>query len=88
LPIILVSILIVTLFLIHGFLGEPMSNSETREVLVGIDIAHDNVAHIKMIGDEISSYMTLIVIGITGITYNNEKLDKVATTLSIKDYPS
>jgi hypothetical protein len=71
--IILISLLIVSIFLTREFFNGPSS----LDVFVGVDAAYDNVAEIKLLVDEVSSYTNTIVIGSTGITYNFTKLDEV-----------
>jgi hypothetical protein len=70
---ILIPLLIVSLFLTYGFFDKPVPS----DVFVGIDVAYDNVAEIKLLVDEVSSYTNTIVIGSTGITFNVTKLDDV-----------
>jgi len=65
-------LLVVSLFLTCGFFDESSS-----EVFVGIDVAYDNVAEIKLLVDEIRPYINTIVIGSTGITHNFTKLDEI-----------
>jgi hypothetical protein len=63
---ILIPLLIVSLFLAYGFFDKPAPS----DVFVGIDVAYDNVAEIKLLVDKVSSYTNTIVIGSTGITFN------------------
>jgi len=70
--IILISLLIISLFLLCGLFDEPSS-----KVFVGVDVAYDNVAEIKLLVDEISAYTNTIVIGSIGITHDAAKLDEV-----------
>lgn len=44
---------------------------------MGIDVAYDNVAEIKLLVDEVRPYTNTIVIGSTGITFDVAKLDDV-----------
>jgi hypothetical protein len=55
-----------------GFFNKP-----PPEIFVGIDVAYDNVAEIKLLVDEIRPYTNTIVIGSTGITFDVAKLDDV-----------
>jgi len=70
--IILTSMLLISLFLTWNFL-----NDFAVDVFVGIDVAYDNVEEIKMLVDEVGSYINTIIIGSTGITFNMTKLDHV-----------
>jgi hypothetical protein len=51
------------------------SSKHDPDVFVGVDIAYDGVDDIKRFVDEVRTYTNLIVIGSTGITYNETKLD-------------
>ena len=75
--IIFVSLVASSLFLSSDFLEIPYYHRQSSEVLVGVDVAFDNVTEIKLLVDEISLYTNLIVVGSTGITYNVTKLDDV-----------
>jgi hypothetical protein len=55
----------------------PYSQREASDVLVGVDVAYDNVAEIELLVDEIRPYTNLIDIGSTGITFDEAKLDEV-----------
>jgi hypothetical protein len=65
-------LLAVSLFLTCGVFNKP-----SPEVFVGIDVAYDNVAEIKLLVDEIRPYTNTIVIGSAGITLDMAKLDDV-----------
>jgi hypothetical protein len=65
-------LLIVSLFLTCGVFNKP-----PPDVFVGIDMAYDNVAEIKLLVDEIRPYTNTIVIGSAGITFDVAKLDDV-----------
>jgi hypothetical protein len=65
-------LLAVSLFLTCGVFNKP-----PPEVFVGIDVAYDNVAEIKLLVDEIMPYTNTIVIGSAGITLDMAKLDDV-----------
>ncbi|MCW4008301.1 MAG: hypothetical protein NWF09_06430 [Candidatus Bathyarchaeota archaeon] len=76
LPIVLVSLLIVSLFLVSRLFDDPALN-----IFVGVDVAYDNVEELKQLVDKISSYTNTIVIGSTGITHNFTKLNDVCQYL-------
>jgi len=65
-------LLIVSLFLACGVFNKP-----PPDVFVGIDVAYDNVAEIKLLVDEIRPYTNTIVIGSAGITFDVAKLNDV-----------
>src|SRR4030066_1023477 len=75
--ILLVLLLIVPVFLYYGFLAGTPVKGEPSSLFVGVDVAFDNVAEIKMLVDEISPYTNTIVIGSTGITHDMAKLDDI-----------
>ncbi|MDH5266502.1 MAG: hypothetical protein OEW62_02350 [Candidatus Bathyarchaeota archaeon] len=74
--VLIVSLLIVSLFLGYSFFVKDPSRSDPPDVFVGVDVAYDDLAEIKGLVDEISSYTNLFVIGSTGITYNVTKVDE------------
>jgi len=78
---IFVSILIVTAFLLnYDFLGTPQIK-ESPDFFVGVDVAYADLDAIKELVDKVSSYTNLFVIGSTGITYDEEKLDETCQYL-------
>lgn len=73
---ILVSVLVGSFLLNYGFLGGAPSKGNTRNVFVGVDAAYASLEEIKTLVDEVSSYTNFFVIGSTGITYNETKLNE------------
>jgi hypothetical protein len=69
---ILILLLIVSLFLTCRVFNKP-----PPDVFVGIDVAYDDVAEIKLLVDEIKPYTNTIIIGSSGITFDVVKLDDV-----------
>ena len=69
---ILILLLIVSLFLTCRVFNKP-----PPDVFVGIDVAYDDVAEIKLLVDEIKPYTNTIIIGSSGITFDMVKLDDV-----------
>ena len=65
-------LLIVSLFLTCRVFNKP-----PPDVFVGIDVAYDDVAEIKLLVDEIKPYTNTIIIGSSGITFDMVKLDDV-----------
>ncbi|MEJ2271580.1 MAG: hypothetical protein P8X91_03675 [Candidatus Bathyarchaeota archaeon] len=55
------------------------------DVLVGVDVAYADLSAIKTRIDEVSSYTNVFVIGSTGITYNEERLDEICQYLYERD---
>lgn len=73
---ILVSLLIGAFLLEYGFLGRAPSEGNTRDIFVGIDAAYASIEEIKALVDEVSAYTNFFVIGSTGITYDETKLNE------------
>jgi len=78
---ILVIVLILALLLLnYGFLGTPQIE-ESTDFYVGVDVAYADLPAIKSVIDEVSSYTNLFVIGSTGISYDEVKLDETCQYL-------
>ena len=83
--IILVSVLIVALPLLNfGFLGKPQIE-ESPDFFLGVDVAYADLATIKRVIDEVSSYTNLFVIGSTGISHDKMKLGETCQYLNDQD---
>ncbi len=52
---------------------------------MGIDVAYENTTEIKSLVDEVSTYTNLFIIGSTGITYDQTKLDDTCQYLFDKN---
>ena len=81
--IVFVSLLLIVSLVLVSFLtvqdngmNNP-SNGNMPSVFVGIDAAYDNVFDIEMLVNQVSSYVNLIIIGSTGITYTTSQLNEV-----------
>jgi len=70
----LISLLILALFLSYYPFVKTPSKSDYQNLYVGVDVAYNDLAGIKSLVDEISSYTNLLVIGNTAITYNSTEL--------------
>ena len=79
LSIFLAAILILVLFL--GLREIHFSESSPTDVLVGVDVAYDDIPKIKETIDEVKSYTNFFVVGSTGITYYLDKLTEVCQYL-------
>jgi hypothetical protein len=53
----------------------------TPDVYVGIDVAYESIDATKHLVDKVCNYTNLLVIGCTGITYNDTKLSEVCEYL-------
>jgi hypothetical protein len=78
--IIFFSILVLSV-LISQILVTELMKKNILDIFVGIDVAYDDFDAIKKLADETSSYTNTFVIGSTGITYNETKLDQVCQYL-------
>ncbi len=85
LMIFLITLLILSVFIGHSFLAVDPSQEEIQEFFVGVDVAYDNLDEIKELIDEVSSYTNLFVIGSTGISYNETKLNEACQYLYDRD---
>ncbi|MGF3521502.1 MAG: hypothetical protein ACQXXJ_00190 [Candidatus Bathyarchaeia archaeon] len=61
------------------------SQQSTPDVFVGIDVAYGNISEIKSLIDEVSAYTNLLVIGCTGVTYNQTLLNEICQQLHEKN---
>ena len=80
---IIVCILIVSLFVwIFGFSGEQ--KKEEPDFFLGISAAYADLNAIKLLVDEISPYTNIFVIGSTGISHIETKLDDICNYIADK----
>jgi hypothetical protein len=75
--VLLVSLIVLALFLNYYSSVKTPSNTDFQNLYIGVDVAYDDVAGIKSLVDEVSSYTNFIVIGNTAITYNTTELTEV-----------
>ena len=85
LMIFLIILLIPSVIIGYGFIALDPSKEEIQEFFVGIDVAYDNLDEIKELIDEVSPYTNLFVIGSTGISYNETKLNETCQYLYDRD---
>jgi hypothetical protein len=74
---------LLALLLLVGAYGyfEAHSNSKTADVFIGVDAAYENIESLKLRVDEVKSYTNFFIIGSTGITLNETKLNGVCQYL-------
>jgi hypothetical protein len=77
-------LLATSLFFISGLLFDSLKN-ESPDVFVGIDVAYSGIEEIKTLVDEVSSYTNLFVIGSTGISHDQMKLEETCQYLNDQD---
>ncbi|MGD6810131.1 MAG: hypothetical protein ACQCN3_10585 [Candidatus Bathyarchaeia archaeon] len=80
--VLLCTILIVVLFVgMHSILGGNGS-AQSMDVYVGVDAAYDNMTDLKARIDQVKDYTNMFVIGSTGITLDEAKLNEVCEYLA------
>ncbi len=83
LTIFLSTLLIVLLFIgIHPYLGGNGGLAENMAVFVGVDAAYDNMTDLKNRIDQVKDYTNFFVLGSTGITLNEPKLNEMCNYLN------
>ena len=75
------SLIIVAVFLQQAFFVSVPAATELPDVYVGIDVAYEDFSAIKELVNEVQAYTNLFVVGCTGITYNEKKLDEACQYL-------
>ncbi|MHA2231394.1 MAG: hypothetical protein ACXAB4_02775 [Candidatus Hodarchaeales archaeon] len=80
-----ITLLIPSVFIGYSFLAPDPSQEEIQEFFVGIDVAYADLDEIKGLIDEVSPYTNLFVIGSTGISHNETKLNETCQYLYDKD---
>ena len=76
-------LLVISLFISVFLFGFP--KNESPDVFVGIDVAYSDVEEIKALVDRVSSYTNLFVIGSTGISYDQMRLEEMCQYLTDRD---
>lgn len=69
---------VLTASLLSVFIMVNLSKEEYVDVFVGIDAAYDSIEEIKTLVDAVSPYTNVFVIGSTGITHNETKLEELS----------
>src|SRR4030043_1899129 len=78
----LVALLILLLFTgIYSYM-DNCSDSGQVDVFVGVDVAHDNITSLKERVDQVKAYTNFFVIGSSGITLNDTRLNDVCQYLN------
>ena len=77
-PYILVSILLALMLFVgvHAYF-EAELNSKPIDIFIGVDSAYDNIESLKLRVDQVKSYTNFFIIGSTGITFNETKLNEL-----------
>jgi hypothetical protein len=75
----LTAVVLLALLLLVGIHGhfEAHSNTEPTNVFIGVDASYDNMESLKLRVDGIKSYTNFFIIGSTGITFNETKLNEL-----------
>lgn len=75
----LCTVLIVVLFVgAHSLLGQNGNAEFPVDVYVGVDAAYDNMTDLKARIDQVKDYTNIFVIGSTGITLDEDKLNEMS----------
>ena len=69
------SVLIAALLVRFSFMDESTAEGSPLPVYLGVDAAYDNPKEIKTLIDAVSPYTNFFIIGSTGITHNETKLN-------------
>ncbi len=84
LPAVPVAAAIVVLIIVWAFLlqssvapSDPVISTTPPQVYVGVDLAYGNMQGVENQINQMSSYINLVIIGSTGITYNTQQLNSV-----------
>ena len=80
------SLFIAVIFFQQLFFVNVPFTAELPDVYVGIDVAYDDFSAIKDLIDDVNSFTNLFVIGCTGITYDERKLDETCQYLFDRDF--
>jgi hypothetical protein len=76
--ILFVALVISQSFLILNYKGEAQTTDlGTPNLYVGVDVAYENLAATEQTVDKISSFANLLIVGCTGITYNETNLNEI-----------
>jgi hypothetical protein len=70
--------------LFYSFFNIKIENKFT-EFYVGVDVAYDEIDKIKNLIDQIANYSNIVIIGSTGITYNQYNLNQTILYLKSLD---
>ena len=70
--------------LFYSFFNIKIENKFT-EFYVGVDVAYDDIDKIKNLIDQIANYSNIVIIGSTGITYNQYNLNQTILYLKSLD---
>ena len=83
LTIFLSTLLLMLLFIgIHSYLTGNGGSAGTVDVYVGVDAAYDNMTDLKNRIDQVKDYTNFFVLGSTGITLNETKLNEMSDYLN------
>jgi hypothetical protein len=73
-----VALIVFQPFLILQYSAQAQTaNLGKPDLYVGVDVAHEDLAATKQLVDTISSYANLLIIGCSGITYNETRLNDI-----------
>ena len=70
--------------LFYSFFNIKIENKFT-EFYVGVDVAYDDLDKIENLVDQVADYTNIVIIGSTGITYNQYNLNQTILYLKSLD---
>ena len=68
----IVSLVLVSFLILQSNGVNTPQKNDVPSVFVGIDLAYSNISDVEVFVNQVSSYVNLIIIGSTGITYSNQ----------------
>jgi hypothetical protein len=68
-------------FLLVGIVFVPIDNEEKPDFFVGVDVAYADLLKVKEVIDEVCPYTNLFVIGSTGISHDQARLEEICEYL-------
>ena len=80
----IIACILLSSLLVVGFFNIKYEN-EFEEFYVGVDVAYDDLDKITNLVDQIADYTNIVIIGSTGITYDQYKLNQTILYLKGKD---
>ena len=79
---IIILIILVIVFLITTYISSFIeAKNEERDFFLGVDVAYADLDKIKNVIEEVHSYTNLFIIGSTGISHNETKLQETCLHL-------
>ena len=81
---VIIACVLLSSLLFYSFFNIGAEN-EFAEFYVGVDVAYDDLDEIKNLVDQVAGYTNMVIIGSTGITYNQYNLNQTILYLENQD---